>query len=78
VRVAGIDRQLDLYVQRQLQVETSGGAYAGLRAEFYERRRARTARSRPRSTSSRPRSRRCRRAPSPARSAPACSAPPSC
>jgi flagellar hook-associated protein 1 len=37
VRVAGVDRQLDLYVQRQLQVETSGGAYAGLRADFYQR-----------------------------------------
>src|SRR5262245_41448454 len=37
VRVTGIDRQLDLYVQRQLQTETSGGAYAGLRADFYSR-----------------------------------------
>src|SRR5262249_25489666 len=37
VRVAGVDRQLDLYVQRQLQLETSGGAYAGLRADFYQR-----------------------------------------
>src|SRR5215216_849368 len=37
VRVAGVDRQLDLYVQRQLQVETSGGAYSALRADFYQR-----------------------------------------
>src|SRR5262249_38434559 len=37
VRVAGIDRHLDSYVQRQLQVETSGGAYADLRADFYGR-----------------------------------------
>ncbi len=37
VRVASIDRQLDVYVQRQLRTETSGGAYAGLRADFYQR-----------------------------------------
>jgi flagellar hook-associated protein 1 FlgK len=37
VRVAGVQRELDLYVQRQLQIETSGGSYAGLRAEFYQR-----------------------------------------
>jgi flagellar hook-associated protein 1 len=37
VRVAGIQRELDLYVQRQLQIETSGGSYAGLRADFYQR-----------------------------------------
>jgi flagellar hook-associated protein 1 FlgK len=37
VRVAGIQRELDQYVQRQLQVETSGGTYAGLRSEFYQR-----------------------------------------
>src|SRR5919204_1558943 len=37
VRVASIDRQLDIYVQRQLRTETSGGAYAGLRADFYSR-----------------------------------------
>jgi len=36
VRVAGIDRELDLYVQRQLTTETSGGAYADLRANFYQ------------------------------------------
>jgi flagellar hook-associated protein 1 FlgK len=37
VRVSSIDRQLDVYIQRQLQVETSGGAYAGTRADFYSR-----------------------------------------
>jgi flagellar hook-associated protein 1 len=37
VRVAGIQRELDLYVQRQLQIESSGGSYAGLRADFYQR-----------------------------------------
>ena len=37
VRVAGVQRELDLYVQRQLRIETSGGNYAGLRAEFYQR-----------------------------------------
>src|SRR3954447_25872902 len=37
VRVSGIDRQLDTYVQKQLRVETSGGAYADTRADFYQR-----------------------------------------
>ncbi|MEA2953422.1 MAG: flagellar hook-associated protein 1 [Alphaproteobacteria bacterium] len=37
VRTAGVNRELDQYVQRQLRTETSGGAYAGLRAQFYER-----------------------------------------
>jgi flagellar hook-associated protein 1 len=37
VRVAGIQRELDLYVQRQLRIETSGGSYAELRAQFYSR-----------------------------------------
>jgi flagellar hook-associated protein 1 FlgK len=37
VRVAGIQRELDVYVQRQLRVETSGGSYAELRAQFYQR-----------------------------------------
>jgi flagellar hook-associated protein 1 FlgK len=37
VRVASIDRELDVYVQRQLRTESSGGAYAGLRADFYQR-----------------------------------------
>ena len=37
VRVAAINRELDQYVQRQLRTEISGGAYADLRARFYER-----------------------------------------
>ncbi len=37
VRVAAINRELDLYIQRQLRTETSGGAYADLRAQFYDR-----------------------------------------
>ncbi|MEX1084071.1 MAG: flagellar hook-associated protein FlgK, partial [Xanthobacteraceae bacterium] len=37
VRVAAINRELDLYIQRQLRTETSGGAYADLRARFYQR-----------------------------------------
>src|SRR5262252_1106524 len=37
VRIAGVDRELDTYVQRQLQVETSGGAYADLRSQLYDR-----------------------------------------
>ena len=37
VRVAGINRELDQYLQRQLRVESSGGAYADLRAQFYSR-----------------------------------------
>jgi flagellar hook-associated protein 1 FlgK len=37
VRTSAINRVLDLYVQRQLRTETSGGAYADLRADFYER-----------------------------------------
>jgi flagellar hook-associated protein 1 FlgK len=36
VRIAGINRELDAYVQRQLRVETSGGAYADLQAQFYQ------------------------------------------
>ena len=28
---------IDEYVQRQLRVETSGGSYASLRAQFYQR-----------------------------------------
>jgi flagellar hook-associated protein 1 FlgK len=35
VRVVGVNRELDLYVQSQLRTETSGGAYADLRANFY-------------------------------------------
>src|SRR4051794_4694861 len=37
VRVAGINRELDQYVQRQLRVERSGVGYADLRADFYSR-----------------------------------------
>jgi flagellar hook-associated protein 1 FlgK len=37
VRVTAINRAIDEYVQRQLRVETSGGAYAELRADFYQR-----------------------------------------
>src|SRR3954462_9459620 len=35
VRVAGVNRELDTYVQRQLRIETSGMAYSDLRAQFY-------------------------------------------
>ena len=37
VRVAAINRELDLYIQRQMRLESSGASYAGLRAEFYGR-----------------------------------------
>jgi flagellar hook-associated protein 1 FlgK len=37
VRTAGINRELDQYLQRQLRLESSGGAYADLRAQFYSR-----------------------------------------
>ena len=37
VRVAAVNRELDLYLQRQLRTEASGGSYAGLRAEFFSR-----------------------------------------
>jgi flagellar hook-associated protein 1 FlgK len=37
VRIAAVNRELDQYIQRQLRVETSGAAYATLRAQFYER-----------------------------------------
>src|SRR5690606_37395702 len=37
VRIAAVNRVIDEYVQRQLRVETSGGSYAALRAEFYQR-----------------------------------------
>ncbi len=37
VRIAGVNRELDQYVQRQLRVETSGASYASLRSEFYQR-----------------------------------------
>lgn len=37
VRVSAIQRELDLYVQRQLRVENSGASYATTRAQFYNR-----------------------------------------
>ncbi|MCL4713117.1 MAG: flagellar hook-associated protein FlgK [Pseudorhodoplanes sp.] len=37
VRVAAIAREFDQYLQRQMRVESSGGAYADLRAQFYSR-----------------------------------------
>jgi flagellar hook-associated protein 1 FlgK len=37
VRVGAINRELDVYLQRQLRTEASGGAYANLRADFYSR-----------------------------------------
>ncbi|MBI5112365.1 MAG: flagellar hook-associated protein FlgK [Rhodovulum sp.] len=37
VRVAGVNRMVDQYVQRQLRTESSGGAYAELRAQFFDR-----------------------------------------
>jgi flagellar hook-associated protein 1 FlgK len=37
VRVVGVNRELDQYLQRQLRVEMSGGSYADLRAQFYQR-----------------------------------------
>jgi flagellar hook-associated protein 1 FlgK len=37
VRVSAVNRELDQYIQRQLRTETSGGAYADLRASFYQR-----------------------------------------
>lgn len=37
VRIGAINRELDQYIQRQLRVESSGAAYAGLRADFYGR-----------------------------------------
>ena len=37
VRVQSINRELDVYLQRQLRTEAAGGSYASLRAEFYSR-----------------------------------------
>src|SRR5882757_6158913 len=37
VRVGAIQRELDTYLQKQLRVESAGGAYADLRASFYDR-----------------------------------------
>src|SRR5262245_26334634 len=35
VRVDGINRTLDQYLQRQLRSESSGGSYTEIRAQFY-------------------------------------------
>src|ERR1041384_8067592 len=37
VRVVGINRELDQYLQRQLRVEVAGGSYAALRSTVYQR-----------------------------------------
>lgn len=37
VRFAAISRELDQYAQRQLRVESSGGNYADVKADFYSR-----------------------------------------
>src|SRR5690349_21036179 len=37
VKVQSINRELDVYLQRQLRTEAAGGSYANLRAEFYSR-----------------------------------------
>lgn len=37
VRVAAINRELDIYLQRQMRVELSGGSYASVRSDFYQR-----------------------------------------
>ena len=37
VRVASINREFDQYVQRQFRIESAGGSYANLRADFYSR-----------------------------------------
>src|SRR5579862_5172524 len=36
VRVTAINRMLDTFVQQQLRTETSGGAYADMKANFYQ------------------------------------------
>ncbi len=37
VRLSSINRELDQYLQRQLRMETSGGSYATLRADYFQR-----------------------------------------
>lgn len=37
VRVAAVNRELDIYLQRQLRTEAAGGSYADLRAQFFAR-----------------------------------------
>ncbi|HXO54423.1 MAG TPA: flagellar basal body protein, partial [Mycobacterium sp.] len=36
VRIEAINRELDRFVQQQLRTETSGGAFADLRANFFQ------------------------------------------
>src|SRR5947207_3242038 len=37
VKVTGVNRELDTYLQRQLRIETAGGAFSELKAQFYQR-----------------------------------------
>src|SRR3569833_2630760 len=37
VQIGAVTRELDQYLQRQFRVDSAGGAYADLRAEFYSR-----------------------------------------
>jgi len=37
VQLSGINRELDQFLQRQLRVETSGGSYATMRSDFFQR-----------------------------------------
>jgi len=37
VSTIGVNRELDVYVQRQLRTEASGGAYADMKSQFYDR-----------------------------------------
>lgn len=37
VRIANVSRELDQYLQKQLRTESSGGAYADLKAQIYQR-----------------------------------------
>ncbi|MEZ5785555.1 MAG: flagellar hook-associated protein FlgK [Xanthobacteraceae bacterium] len=37
VRIASVSRELDQYLQKQLRTESSGGAYADLKAQIYQR-----------------------------------------
>jgi len=37
VRVASVSRELDQYLQKQLRTESSGGAYADLKSQIYQR-----------------------------------------
>jgi flagellar hook-associated protein 1 len=37
VKLSAVNRELDIYLQRQLRMESSGGAYATLRADYFQR-----------------------------------------